>query len=200
MGHGAAGRTASALLVVWGLLTSALAVGCGAGPSRSQVITISTPASTLPPPASPTPDPVRIHVSGAVRHPNQVYVLPAGSIVQDAIKAAGGATSAADLERMNLALELADQQHVHVPRLGEENAPPVVSGGGAIEAKSGLININTATQAELETLPGIGETKAGRILAYREAHGPFVRVEDLENVPGIGPATLDGLRDLVTVE
>jgi competence protein ComEA len=142
---------------------------------------------------------MRVHVSGAVRQPDQVYMLPPGSIVEDAIEAAGGPTGEADLARINLALELADQQHVHVPEKGEEDRPPAVSGGDADAGGSALVNINTATQAELETLPGIGPVTAGRIIAYRQANGPFERVEDLDNVPGIGPATVEGVRDLATV-
>ena len=202
MEQGAARKTGSALLVaLCALVACALLVGCGtSGPSRSESITISTPESTPTPSASSTPAPLRVHVSGAVRQPDQVYMLPPGSIVQDAIEAAGGPTGEADLERINLALELADQQHVHVPEKGEENAPPAVSGGEADGAASEIVNINTATQPELETLPGIGPVTAGKIIAYRESHGPFARIEDIDDVPGIGPATFEGLKDLIRVE
>jgi len=202
MGQGAAPKTSSALpLVLSFALACTLIAGCaGSVPSRSEPIAISTPVSTPTPSASPTPAPLRVHVSGAVRQPDQVYSLPPGSIVQDAIEAAGGPTGEADLERINLALELADQQHVHVPEKGEENAPPAVSGGEAGGSESEVVNINTASQAELETLPGIGPVMAGKIIAYREANGPFARIEDIEDVPGIGPATFDGLRDLIRVE
>jgi competence protein ComEA len=135
-----------------------------------------------------------------VREPDVVYRLPPGSIVQDAIEAAGGATDEADLERINLAQELADQQHVHVPHTDEEDPPPAVSGGESGGAASGLININTATQAELEMLPGIGPVTAGKIIACREANGHFARIEDIQNVSGIGLKTFEGLRDLITVE
>jgi competence protein ComEA len=180
------------------LLSGVLISGCGGRePAGSVPIVVSTPDATATPSARPTAEALRIHVSGAVNDPDQVYRLPAGSIVADAIEAAGGATDEADLARINLAQELADQQHVHVPAKDEENPPPAVSGG---EGASGLININTATQAELETLPGIGPAKAGDIVAYREASGPFGRIEDIQNVPGIGPATFEGMRDLITVE
>jgi competence protein ComEA len=202
MGQGAAPNTSSALpLVLSFALACTLLAGCGgSGPSRSEPIIISTPESTPTPSASPTPAPLRVHVSGAVHQPDQVQLLPPGSIVQDAIEAAGGPTGEADLERMNLALELADQMHVHVPEKGEENGPAAVSGGESDDGAGETVNINTATQTELETLPGVGPVTAGKIIAYRESHGPFPRIEDIEDVPGIGPATFEGLKDLIRVD
>jgi competence protein ComEA len=182
------------------LLACSLLVACGGGPSRAEPITISTPEPTPTLAASPTPAPLRIHVSGAVHRPDQVYRLPVGSIVQDAIEAAGGATDEADLARINLALELADQQHVHVPAVDEENPPPAVSGGEGGGAEGSLVNINTATQAELETLPRIGPVTARHIIEYREANGPFERIEDIQDVPGIGHTTFEGLKDLIAVQ
>lgn len=169
-------------------------------PQVSTPIVVSTPVSTATPPPTPTLAPIRVYVSGAVRQP-AVYELPPGSIVQSAVDAAGGPTSDADLDCVNLALELRDQQQVHVPRQGEAHPPPPVSGG---DPDSGgptgvLINLNVATAAELETLPRIGPTMAQRILEYREANGPFEAIEDIQEVPGIGPATFEGLKDLITV-
>jgi competence protein ComEA len=165
----------------------------------STPVIVSTPIPTSTPPYTPTPAPVRVHVSGAVQTP-AVYELPPGSIVQDAVSAAGGPTSDADLDHINLAVELCDQQQVYVPRRGETNPPPPVSGGDP--ASSGqeetLVNINTAPAAELETLPRIGPALAARIVAYREANGPFETIEQIQDVPGIGPATFEGLRDLIT--
>jgi competence protein ComEA len=162
-------------------------------------VVLSTPAPTSTPVPSPTPAPIRVYVSGAVQSP-AVYELPRGSIVQDAVEAAGGAAVDADLEGINLALEVQDQQHIHVPREGEANPPPVISGG---QARSGQVlgtsvDINTATAKELETLPGVGEVTAQRIIAYREANGPFQTIEDIQNVSGVGPKTFEGLKDLIT--
>ncbi len=156
--------------------------------------------SPTPPPlpsATPTPRPLRVYVSGAVHHPD-VYTLPPDSIVKDAIVAAGGATDEADLDRINLALPLADTQHVYVPRRGEENPP--VQLPSKQPAAEGKVNINTADQAELETLPGIGPSLAKRIVDYRQAHGPFARIEDIMNVSGIGPALFEKMRDLITTQ
>ena len=162
-------------------------------------LVVSTPAPPPTPCPTPSPAPIRVYVSGAVRQA-AVYRLPAGSIVEDAIEAAGGPAPDAALDRINLALELRDQQQVYVPTYGEESALPPISGNtGTDSAREGLIDINTATAETLEMLPRIGPATAQKIVAYREANGPFANVADLQDVPGIGPATLDGLKDLVTV-
>jgi competence protein ComEA len=159
-------------------------------------IVISTP---LPDPTSlpePTPAPIRVHVSGAVRQPD-VYELPAGCIVKDALEAAGGPADDADLDGINLAVELRDQQQVYVPRQGEAvPMAPAPVGGGAV---SGPVNINTATAAELETLPGIGPKTADAIVEYREANGSFETIEDIMDVPGIGEGTFEKIRGGITV-
>jgi competence protein ComEA len=169
-------------------------------------IVISTPEPTVAPTPvpTPTPAPLRVYVTGAVRQPD-VYLLHPGSIVKDALAAAGGATEEADLDRINLAVQLQDQQQVHVPRRGEEAslALPVLSSSNT-DSRSGaisfsLVNINSASAAELETLPGIGPAFAQRIVDYREQNGPFASTEDIVNIKGIGPATFDKLKDLITV-
>lgn len=163
-------------------------------------IVVSTPLPTPTPLPTATPAPIRVYVSGAVHRP-AVYTLPPGSIVQDALEAAGGATSEADLDCINLAQEVHDQQQVYVPRRGEASPPAAgVSGGRSTRGTTGAkININTATAAELETLPRIGPTMAQRIVEYREASGPFKTIEDIQNVPGIGPTTFAAIKDLITV-
>jgi competence protein ComEA len=162
-------------------------------------LVVATPRPTATPNPTATPRPIRVYISGAVREP-AVYELAVGSIVQDAIDAAGGATSKAELASINLALELQDQQHVHVPREGEANPPPVISGGasGAGDGSGARVNINTASADELETLPGVGEVTAQNIIDHREANGPFEAIEDIQDVSGIGPATFDQLKDLIT--
>lgn len=169
-------------------------------PQSSTPVAVFTPLPTETPLPTATPAPMQIHVAGAVQRP-AVYELPHGSIIRDAMEAAGGPAADADLDSINLALELRDHQQIYVPRQGEENPPPVVSGneptgGGAADMQ---VNINTATATELETLPRIGPTTAQRILEYREANGPFATIEDIQDVPGIGPATFEGFKDLITV-
>jgi len=150
------------------------------------------PVQLLPP---PTPLPLRVHVSGAVSRPG-VYELPQGSIVEQAIEAAGGSLEAADLGSLNLAAPLHDGQQVIVHQPGEAQPPtPSDPRGGSGE----LVSVNTATAAELERLPGIGPVLAQNIVEHRQAHGPFSRAEDLLNVSGIGPSILEAIRDLVVV-
>jgi len=185
-----------ALCSVLGLIAGGIIVYFSLrGQEPAAPIVVSTPLPTSTSAPSPTPAPIRVYVSGAVQNP-AVCRLPRGSIVQDAIDAAGGPASDADLACINLALELQDQQHVHVPREGEANPPPVVSGGTA-GGEGALVNINTATASELETLPGVGEVTARRIIEYREVNGPFETIEEIQNVSGIGPKTFEGMRELI---
>jgi len=155
-----------------------------------------TPSQPVILPLPPTPLPLRVHVTGAVVAPG-VYDLPPGSIVEDAIAAAGGFGAAANASALNLARVLHDGDQVSVPALPATAAP------GEVDTSSGasqLLNLNTATLAELEALPGIGPALAQRILDYRAANGPFATLDDLLDVSGIGPAKLDAIRDLVTVQ
>lgn len=169
-------------------------------PASDAPIAVSTPLPTSTPFPTATPLPIRIHVGGAVKQPG-VYPLPPGSIVQDAIEVAGGPTADADVHIINLAIELRDQQKVYVPLRGEMDAPAPVSGGepGSEVAMGRLIDVNAARATDLETLPRIGPTIAQRIIEYREANGPFRTIEDIQNVPGIGPSTFEGIKDLITV-
>lgn len=135
---------------------------------------------------------VLVYVSGAVRQPG-LYHLSRGARAADALSAAGGQDTAADLSRVNLARFLADGDHLYVPRAGEPPATGAAAGGGE------RLDINSATIEELDALPGVGPAIAGRIVAYREEHGPFSTVEELQNVSGIGAATLERLRPHVAV-
>ena len=161
------------------------------------------PTATPAPTATSTPSPLRVYVTGAVLRPD-VYQLNTGSIVKDAVQAAGGVTDDADLVRINLAQELQDQQQIYVPCVGEDEPPPPVAGGESSSSSggvdpSGKININTALTEELDTLPGIGPAFAQRIVEYREANGPFKSIEEITNVSGIGDATFQKLKDCITV-
>jgi competence protein ComEA len=122
-----------------------------------------------------------VHVVGQVAHPG-LYELPAGSRVVDAIAAAGGFTTAADRAQLNLAQVIEDGQQIVVLAQG---ASPAASTG--LAGAGGTVDINTADETVLETLDGIGPSLAQRILDYRKAHGGFRTVNDLQNVPGIGP-------------
>lgn len=160
-------------------------------------IVILPPAPTSPPPPTATPGPIHVYVSGAVNQP-AVYELPAGSLAQEAVLAAGGQTAEADLSRVNLAQTLHEGDQVHVPAVGEA---PIASPGesAANPTPSGPINLNTATLEDLEWLPGIGPSLAQRIIDYRDAHGAFTSIEQVMNVSGIGSGKFDGIRDLIVV-
>jgi competence protein ComEA len=186
------------LCSVLGLVTGGIVVYFSLrGREPAAPVVISTPLPTSTDLPTSTPAPIRVYVSGAVRSP-AVCELPYGSIVQDAIDAAGGPVPGADLACINLALELEDQQHVHVPQVGEVDPPPVLS-GGVSRSEGALVNINTATASELETLPGVGEVTAQRIIEYREANGPFESIEEIQEVSGIGPKTFAGMEEMITV-
>lgn len=165
--------------------------------------------------ATATTVPIRlvVHAAGAVGRPG-VYDLPEGARVADLVEAAGGLAADADVDRLNLAEPVADGGRVYVPRRGEE-PPPVAAGtgaspgaGGAGGAAGGVagaggsgvpLDLNRATEAELEELPGIGPATAAAIVAHRQASGPFGSVEALLDVRGIGPAKLEQLRPHVVV-
>jgi len=158
-------------------------------------------AATVAP--STTSGSVVVHVAGAVLRPGLVQ-LPAGARVADALSAAGGARPDADLDRLNLAALCVDGARVYVPALGQPAVPPVdgatANGGAAASSPdAGPLDLNTATEAELDALPGIGPSTAAAIVAHRDAEGPYRSVDDLDEVRGIGPARLEQLRELVTV-
>lgn len=151
---------------------------------------------------------VVVHVAGSVLAPG-VVELPVGSRVHEAITAAGGAAPGADLNRLNLALALADGQKIHVPQLGEASAGDESTGEPAGNAGSGdvdpaasggaKVNLNTAGVEELDGLPKVGPVLAQRIVDWRKEHGLFKAVEELDAIDGVGPKMLEALLPLVTV-
>lgn len=169
------------------------------------------PGAALPGDPGSADGAVTVHVSGAVARPGLV-TLPTGGRVGEAVIAAGGLTSDADPDRINLARTLVDGEHVHLPRVGEDggtvagpSAPPggTPDGAGAGAAggttPDGLVDLNRASTTELEQLPGIGPARAAAIIEYRELHGPFAVPGDLRGVSGIGEATFQKLAPLVVV-
>jgi competence protein ComEA len=178
-----------AAAVAVAVLVAAVVLAAGQAAGRAAELPAVRAATT----ARPSPTPLLVHVSGAVRRPGLV-ALPAGARVVDAVAAAGGATAGADQGAINLAARVADGQQVVVPKRGAAPAAPVP--GSTAAAGGAPISLSSATAEQLETLPRIGPALAARILAYRAAHG-FTSVDDLGEVGGIGPKTLDGLRGLV---
>ena len=148
-----------------------------------------------------------VHVAGEVHKPG-VYTLPNSARMIDAVTAAGGATARADLEVINLATPLIDSSQIYVPAKGVAARPTVVRPlpgvNGVASATnspsaSGIVNINRASETELDALPGVGPSTARAIVDYRSVNGPFGSVEDLLNVKGIGPAKFEAMRKLVGV-
>jgi competence protein ComEA len=187
-----------------GIAIGALAVALS-GRTRPAPIIITPPEPTHTPLPEPTQAPLKVHLSGEVERPD-VYDLPPGAILQDAIVAAGGLTDAAAADAINLALPLSSGMHVHVPALEEvDSQPAFVERSGSVtiplDGPAGeLINLNTASSDQLEQLPGIGPATAQKIIEFRQANGPFAAVEELQNVSGIGPSKMEQVRDLVTVD
>lgn len=140
-----------------------------------------------------------VHVAGEVTAPG-VYELPAGARMVDALEAAGGPTRRADTNAINLATPLIDAQQVFVPRKGATVRRATESGASALDAAGdGTVNVNTASASALETLPGVGPQTAQAIIEHRTKNGPFLSVDELLNVRGIGPAKLESMRTRVRV-
>ncbi len=141
---------------------------------------------------------IQVYVSGEVVRPG-VYRLDSEHRVADALNAAGGPTADADLDRINLAMRLNDEDQVHVPAVGSSNSTNVGSTVRSPFTTPGKLDLNTATVEELGTLPGIGSVRATAIVEHRNTHGPFQRVDDLVEVSGIGDGILGSIRHLIEV-
>ena len=159
---------------------------------------VVSPASG-PTGASATPAAIIVDVAGWVREPG-VYEFASGDRVIDAIDRAGGPRKDADLTTLNLAAPLTDGTQIVVPKPGSTTSgDPGSSGTGSTTGGTTLININSAGETELEELPGVGPVTAAAIIDYRTQNGPFATVDDLIDVTGIGPSTLEQIRPFATV-
>lgn len=145
-----------------------------------------------------------IHITGEVEE-GGIIELEKGARISDAIEEAGGITEEADLSNVNLAYSLSDGQKIKIPNINEKNEEAIVeekAGDNIIieENKEEKININKATQTEIETLPGIGPSTALKIINYRNEHGKFKNVEDIKNVPGIGDTKFENIKEYICTE
>jgi competence protein ComEA len=186
---------------VVGVLAGAAAVVVGrAGepPASESVLprAVRVTTTTAPPP------PLLVYLAGAVNRPGIVH-LAEGARLVDAIEGAGGARADADLARVNLAERVVDGTRVYVPTVGEDPPAPVAPEGGGTsgggEGGGAPLDLNHATEDQLDALPGIGPATAAAIVAHRRDHGSFQSVDDLLQVRGIGPAKLESLRSQVRV-
>lgn len=151
-----------------------------------------------------------VHIIGEVKK-SGVVSLEEGARLIDAIKKAGGETKNADLSQVNLAYKLKDGDKIYIPNKNEKITEYIVQGNGDnivsvgeepennLKGENKKVNINTANQEELDTLPGIGETTAQKIIEYRETNGKFNKIEDLQNVKGIGESKYSEIKDKITV-
>jgi competence protein ComEA len=156
----------------------------GAAPAPAAVVEVPDAPAAL------------VHVTGEVRRPG-VYRLAGGARANEAIRRAGGPTRRADLSALNLAAPVQDGQQVLIPRRAPAGGAAATAAAGG-PAGGGPISLSSATAEDLEALDGIGPTLAGRIVDWRRTHGGFSSVDQLMDVPGIGPARLDALRERVT--
>ncbi|MEY2848968.1 MAG: hypothetical protein RI885_1633 [Actinomycetota bacterium] len=189
----------AAVVVVLAATAIAVLVSMLGAPGSSQVVPAASaeagPAASDP--LAPQQATAVVHVLGAVVRPG-VFELRAGDRLLDAVAAAGGFSESADRSRLNLARPIVDGEQVLVPAVGEVIALPPATSPGAGDS-GGRVNLNSADEAALDTLPGVGPATAKSIIDWRTQNGRFASVEDLLGVPGIGDKTLDTLRDLVTV-
>lgn len=205
------------VVAVW-LGVRALAPGGGAaGAPAPAPVLVPSPAATAPAGASgvlltrASSPGIVVHVAGAVRRPG-VYRLRDGARVSDGVRRAGGGTRHADLDAINLAAKAHDGTQILVPRkasgaaaaaaapaAGATTAGAAGAGGAGAPAAPAIVDLNTATAEQLDTLDGVGPATAAKILQYRAQHGPFRSVDDLEQIPGIGPKKLAAIRPGVRV-
>lgn len=198
------GVGAAVVLMLAGLAVAVLVATLGSHGVTTEVSTprpVGTASGTASSPASSPASErsvIYVHILGAVSRPG-LLVLRDGDRAVDAVAAAGGFVPSADLSQLNLARPLVDGEQIYVPVIGE--APPLAPTGGAgsTAATGGRVNLNTADQAALETLPRVGPALAKRILDWKKVNGKFTAIEDLMSVTGVGQKTFDGLKDLVTV-
>jgi competence protein ComEA len=163
-------------------------------PQRGTPIPLVT--ITANPAVNKTPEieQIKVELVGAVKQPG-VYDFPKGIHLLDAIDLSGGVAEGADLSKINLALVLKDGQKITIPTLGSQNS----SSNNSTQEATALLDINLATVEQLMDLPQIGEIKAQAIMTYRNDHGPFQKLEDLIEVPGVGKSIFEAIKSLITV-
>jgi competence protein ComEA len=172
--------------ILLGLLMSGSILLIASSPSGHEV--------TIIPP--PTAKPAMVYIDGEVKKPG-LYLLPYGSLLKDIIQAAGGLTQNSDIAKINLASKIIDGEKITIPEISNQSEK--IMGISTLDKPGNLVNINTANQAELDILPGIGPSKALDILKYRNEHGIFRSIEEINKVPGIGPTIYSQIKDFIFI-
>lgn len=151
------------------------------------------------------PEEISVYICGSVKSPGVIKVKE-GTRLDEAVRMAGGAVKEADLNAVNLAYKLADEDMIYIPKKGEnqksttKTTPGVNTIKNATENKPGKVNINTANESELDTLSGVGPATAKAIIQYREKEGSFKSIEDIKKVKGIGDSKFNKIKDYITVD
>ena len=190
--------------VLIGLLASGLILLLSR-PQQGKPVLLSpapTPTQTLPPEPTASPAPLIVQIGGEIQSPG-IYSITVQARLGDLIDLAGGLTAVADMKRVNYAAIIRDGDYFYIPAVDEtipntaRNAPQNSTANS--EGINFPLDLNQASQDELESLPGIGPTKAADIVAYRDQFGPFFSIDQLVEVPGIGEAIIDGLREYLVI-
>jgi competence protein ComEA len=190
-------RVALAVVAIAAAVVAALYVARPSSPGQPVENTLPRASSSGLAAPPTTASQLVVQAAGAVAKPG-VYTVPGSARVNDLIAAAGGLAPHADPDQVELAAPLTDGERVYVPRIGEASPQPSESSSGA-SSPHALVDLNSASEADLEALPGIGPALAQAIIDHRSQHGPFRSIDDLAEVRGIGPAKMEQLRPLVKV-
>ncbi len=166
-------------------------------PNEPQLTLVDTPQDTIEELETKEDPLIMVHISGQVYSPGLIELVR-GDRVIDAVELAGGLTKNADLDRINLAKKVEDEEKIYIPRIGESEEP-IPEDSSSSKAASLKININSASKEELESLPGIGQVIAQRIIDYRST-SPFKTIDDLKNVSGIGDKIFESLKEQIRVK
>jgi competence protein ComEA len=177
-----------------GALVVSLAVLLVRRPEAPRIVVQQAPIARAAA-SPPVPERLVVQLSGEVIAPG-VYQLPVGARIEDALKAAGGATESGDIHRLNLAARLADGQQIVVPK---RVSPLLAPAADALSPTPGRLNLNVASVAQLDRLPGVGPVTAQRIVAYREQHGPFTSIEQLRQANLVNASTYEKIKELVGI-
>ncbi|MCA1063473.1 helix-hairpin-helix domain-containing protein [Rossellomorea sp. AcN35-11] len=192
-------RTILVILVICGIVLIAYVLKTSSPPIEEDSIAAVPVQQKKEPEEVKTVDKVYVDVKGEVVRPG-LYEVRQGDRLKFVIDRAGGFTEQADKKVINLAVKVADEMMIYVPRIGEIETPPQISALNGSEPSKDKININTASQEEFETLPGIGPAKASSFVQYREENGPFSSIDDIKNISGIGEKTFEKLKEYISVQ